>query len=147
MCSHFRVVVLRGSPRSPHMRAREGRSTQAAVRKSCSIFRLDYTMSMLMAIPKWGDCPALIGTTCVRARKKNNKRRCRRLISYCTSFLQRPCFSSPLALRFTPAISRFSRMALQTYQGPEEEESARRRTYFWGCVLLVASGLFFVMSL
>lgn len=31
--------------------------------------------------------------------------------------------------------------------GPEEEESARRRTYFWGCVLLVASGVFFVTSL
>eukprot|EP00752_Nemacystus_decipiens_P004603 g4202.t1 len=31
--------------------------------------------------------------------------------------------------------------------GPEEEESARRRTYFYGCVLLVGSGVFFVTSL
>eukprot|EP00903_Cladosiphon_okamuranus_P006774 g6604.t2 len=31
--------------------------------------------------------------------------------------------------------------------GPEEEEWARRRTYFRGCVLLVASGVFFVISL
>ncbi|CAM9671918.1 unnamed protein product [Ectocarpus sp. 6 AP-2014] len=31
--------------------------------------------------------------------------------------------------------------------GPEEEDAARRRMYFWGCTLLVASGVFFVTSL
>ncbi|CAN0514585.1 unnamed protein product [Ectocarpus sp. 12 AP-2014] len=31
--------------------------------------------------------------------------------------------------------------------GPEEEDAARRRMYFWGCILLVASGVFFVTSL
>ncbi|CAM9753346.1 unnamed protein product [Scytosiphon promiscuus] len=31
--------------------------------------------------------------------------------------------------------------------GPEEAERARRRTYFWGCILLIGSGVFFVASL
>lgn len=32
-------------------------------------------------------------------------------------------------------------------KGPDEQESNRRRMYVWGCILLVASGVFFVTSL
>lgn len=54
-----------------------------------------------------------------------------------------PCAAFCLVNRNTIIIA----ITYDTDVGAEEEEAARRRTYFWGCVLLVASGVFFVTSL
>lgn len=58
--------------------------------------------------------------------------------------MYRPALRPPVGFHFISLSCAPGRTAIK---GLDEQESNRRRTYFWGCVLLVASGVFFVTAL